>query len=55
MGYFRETKDFLDVFHVSDLIDKFTVMLVTILLKQNQNKVVVLGVHLLRIFTGIWG
>jgi hypothetical protein len=54
MGYFRETQDFPDVFHVPDIINEFTVMLVTILLKQNQCKVLMLGVPLRRI-TGIWG
>jgi len=53
MGDLRKTKDFLNLFHVSDIFDELPVVLVPILLEQEQYKMLVLGVDPLRIFAGI--
>ncbi len=53
MRYRCEFRDFLNSFHIADIVDKFPVLLVPVILKHNQSEKLVLDICPLRIFTGI--
>jgi hypothetical protein len=47
MRYNRESKNVLNVLHVSDIFDELAVVLVPIILEQNKDKKLMPGVDLL--------
>jgi hypothetical protein len=49
----RQVKNILDLFHVSNIFNEFPVMLVPKISEENKDKKLMLGVRLLRIFTGV--
>jgi len=55
MGDRRKIKYLLDLFPVVNILNEVPVMLVSVFLKENENKKLVLVVDFLRIFTGILG
>ena len=53
MGYDREVKEFLNVNHVCNIFDEFPVVLVPEIFEEYKDKKLMLGIGLLRKFTGI--
>ena len=53
VGYYWEIKDLLNSLHITNILNKFSIMLVPIILEENKDEKLMLVVDLLRIFTGI--
>ena len=53
VGYYRKIKDLLNSLHITNILNKFSIMLVSIILEKNKDEKLMLVVDLLRIFTGI--
>jgi len=54
MGYYGERKDLLNSFHISDIFNKLSIVLVPEIFEEDQDKELILSIGLLRVFAGIW-
>lgn len=53
MWDYRESNDFLDSFHVPNIVHEFPIMLIPKISEEGKNKQLVLGIGFLRVFAGI--